>query len=112
VTDAHYTILQSALALDGVRVSVRTSGAIAEVLGPLEVRRGDEWMTLGAEHGSHVHVKAADVAGLRFSAPPDGNAALELVDATGARVVRIGFARARRDEALRLFGHLEQRNDG
>lgn len=110
MTDDVFNLLRDALALDGTRCSVRTDGAIAEVLGPLELRRGDAWLTLGADGGSHVHVRSADVAALRFTAPPDGNAALEVVNAAGARLCRIGFARADRERAVRLFGHLGARD--
>ncbi|HZS41337.1 MAG TPA: hypothetical protein VFF06_31120 [Polyangia bacterium] len=108
MTDELFNVLRDALATDGTRVSVRTDGAIAEVLGPLEIRRGDEWLTLGADGGSHVHVKTAAIAALRFSAPPDGNAALEVVNADGARLCRVGFARADRERAIERFGHLGQ----
>jgi hypothetical protein len=116
MTDATLQLLETALRLDGCRVSVRAEGAIAEIVGPLELRRGAEWLTLGAESGSHVHLKTAGIAALRFAAPPDGNTALEVLSPSGERLCRISFARtnpskehdgARRDELRRLFGHLE-----
>lgn len=116
MSDETFALLAAALALDGARVSVRAPGAIAEVYGPLALERGVEWLTLGAEGGSHVHLKLGDVAQLRFSAPPDANAALEVVSPDGARLCRVAFARtnrekpeldaARLDDVCRRFGHL------
>jgi hypothetical protein len=110
-------LLETALASEGARVTVRVPGAIAEVPGPLALRRGGEWLTLGDEGGAHVHLRASDVHALRFSAPADGNAALEVLDGEGHRLCRIAFSRtnrarperfdsARLAEAVRRFGHL------
>jgi hypothetical protein len=116
VTDEVFQTLRDALALDGSRVSVRAPGAIAEVYGPLDARRGAEWLTLGTEGGSHVHLKLSEVAALGFSAPADANAALEVLARDGARLCRVSFARTNRSktehdaarlaEVCRRFGHL------
>lgn len=85
--------LRAALAEADVRLSVRTPSAICELPGPLPLRAGDEWLTAGVEGQPHVHLRTADLAALVFAAPDDGNAALELQDAAGARVLRLTFAR-------------------
>ena len=64
-----------------------------------------------------MHVRAKDADALRFGAPPDANAHLELLNAAGAVLLRIAFRRtnaAKSDkfDAARLravkdrFGHL------
>ena len=70
---------------------VRSAAAIAEVRGPLALRRGAEWLTLGEEGGSHVHLKLDAVRGLRFGSPRDANAALEVLGPDGASLCRISF---------------------
>ena len=85
--------LRAALAEADARVVVRTPSAICELQGPLPLRAGDEWLTVGQEGQPHLHLRAADLRDLRFAAPDDGNVALEVVDGSGARVVRIAFAR-------------------
>jgi hypothetical protein len=84
--------LEAAIGESDARVIVRTPSAIAELPGPLPLRAG-EWLTLGREGQPHLHVRAADAAALRFSAPGDGNVALELVDGTGERILRVAFVR-------------------
>ena len=83
--------LETAATLAQTSVIVRSAGAIAEVRGPLVLRRGNEWLTLGEEGGSHVHLKLDAVCGLRFASPRDGNAALEVMGADGASLCRISF---------------------
>jgi hypothetical protein len=87
--------LAQAVAEPDARVIVRTGSAIAELPGPLPLRVPDdgEWWTIGTEGQPHLHLRAADVAALRFCAPDDGNVALEVVDAAGARLLRVAFAR-------------------
>jgi hypothetical protein len=79
------------------RVIVRNPSAIAELVGPLEVRAGSEWITLGAEGQPHVHLRIADVTKLRLDAPSDGNVAIEIIGAEGGRIARIAFARTNPD---------------
>jgi hypothetical protein len=107
-------VLRAALAEPDARVIVRTPSAICELVGPLPLRAGDEWLTVGQEGQSHIHLRLVDLAALVFSAPDDGNVALEVVDAAGLRVVRISFARtnlakpncdrARREAVIARFG--------
>jgi hypothetical protein len=66
---------------------------IAELVGPLPLKRGDEWLTIGVEGQPHIHLRTADLAELRWSAPDDGNLALEALDALGTRLVRVAFSR-------------------
>jgi hypothetical protein len=86
-------LLRAALAEADVRLIVRTPSAICELQGPLPLRAGDEWLTAGVEGQPHVHLRTADLAALVFAAPDDGNVALELRDAAGARILRLTFAR-------------------
>jgi hypothetical protein len=104
--------LEQAIGDPDARVIVRTASAIAELPGPLPLRAG-EWITLGTEGQPHLHVRAADAAALHLQAPDDGNVALELVDAGGARILRVAFVRtnpqkpecdhARRDALIARF---------
>jgi hypothetical protein len=86
--------LEAALAMGDTMVIVRAAGAIAEVAGgPL--RRGAEWLTLGDEGAgaSHVHVKLADAAALRYREAEGRNAALDLVGPDGAVILSLTFRR-------------------
>ena len=85
--------LQAAVGEPDARIIVRTASAIAELVGPLPLRAGDEWLTIGVEGQPHIHVRTADVAALAFAAPDDGNVAIEAHDAAGARIVRVAFSR-------------------
>ena len=85
--------LRAVLGEPDARIVVRTPSAICELVGPLPLRTGDEWLTVGQEGQPHIHLRALDVHALRFAAPDDGNVAVEVVDAAGARVVRVAFAR-------------------
>ena len=85
--------LRAALAEPDARIVVRTPSAICELQGPLPLRAGDEWLTAGHEGQPHIHLRAVDLAALKFAAPDDGNVAVEVVDAAGARVVRVAFGR-------------------
>ncbi len=84
-------LLEAALALAEISVIVRSAGAIAEVRGPLTVRQGAEWVTLGEEGGSHVHLKIQNVRALHYRESDDSNAALELLGAGDELLCRISF---------------------
>lgn len=112
--------LGAALSLEGTAVIVRAPGAIAEITGPLALRAGEQWLTLGQEGSSHLHLRTADVAGLRFTAAPDANAALEVLGTDGAMLCRVSFRRTNAQKAERYdapfaatvserFGHLRGR---
>jgi putative heme iron utilization protein len=109
-------ILDEALGLGDVIVVVRGPGSIAEVMGDLGLRRSGEWLMLGQEGGSHVHLKAADLASARFVHLEGRNAALKFLDGSGAEMVQVSFrgtnpGRAERYDAARVeavrarFGH-------
>jgi len=85
--------LQAAVGEPDARIVVRTASAIAELVGPLPLRTGDEWLTVGVEGQPHIHLRTADLAALTFAAPSDGNVAIEVADAAGARIVRVAFSR-------------------
>lgn len=90
--------LGEALELGDTLVIVRGNGAIAEVEGgPL--RRGEEWLTLGQEPGSHVHIKVAEVQALRYREVPGRNAALDLVGPGGHVIASISFRKTNPDRA-------------
>jgi hypothetical protein len=100
-------------------IVVRSASAIVELMGPLPMRLGSEWLTIGEEGKSHVHVRAKDAASLRFGAPDGGNAHLELLAAGGEVILRVAFRAtnpekvdkfdaARRQELKSRFGHLER----
>lgn len=83
--------LEAALAFVETSVIVRSVGAIAEVHGLRTVRQGAEWVTLGEEGGTHVHLKIQDGCRLRYKQPGEGNAALELLGAEGDLLCRVSF---------------------
>jgi hypothetical protein len=91
--------LQAAVGEPDARIVVRTASAIAELIGPLPLRAGEEWLTIGVEGQPHIHLRTADLAALFFAAPDDANVALEAVDAAGARIVRVAFARTNPQKA-------------
>jgi hypothetical protein len=83
--------LEAALAFADTSVIVRSAGAIAEVHGLLTVRQGAEWITLGEEGSTHVHLKIQDGCRLRYAQPDEGNAALELLGPEGDVLCRVSF---------------------
>ncbi len=112
-------VLEQAFSLGDIIVIVRANGAIAEVMGDLRLRRGEEWLTLGQEGASHVHVKAAEVQAVRFAHAQGRNAALQILGADGDILVQVSFRgtnperaeafRPERLEAVRAqFGHLAE----
>jgi hypothetical protein len=83
--------LEAALAFMETSVIVRSTGAIAEVHGLLTVRQGAEWVTLGEEGGTHVHLKIQEGCRLRYTQPDEGNAVLELLGVEGDVLCRVSF---------------------
>lgn len=83
--------LEEAVGFMETSLIVRTPAAIVEMKGPLKVRQGQEWLTLGEDSGSHVHLKTEAVDRIRYTHPPDANAALEVRSADGDVVCRISF---------------------
>lgn len=83
--------LEAALAFMETSVIVRSAGAIAEVHGLLTVRQGAEWVTLGEEGSTHVHLKLQEGCRLRYTQPDEGNAALELLGPDGEVLCRVSF---------------------
>ena len=83
--------LEAALAFGETSVIVRSTGAIAEVHGLLTLRQGAEWVTLGEEGGTHVHLKIQEGCRLRYTQPDEGNAALELLGPDEDLLCRVSF---------------------
>ncbi len=83
--------LEEAMGSEASSLIVRTPAAIVEMKGPLKVQQGQEWLTLGEDNGSHVHLKTEAVGMIRYIHPPDANAALEVRNADGDLVCRISF---------------------
>ncbi|NOU09921.1 MAG: hypothetical protein HOO98_07885 [Nitrospira sp.] len=117
--DQIMAVLETSLAFD-TSVIVRSAGAIAEIHGFLTVRREAEWITLGDEGSSHVHLNIQDGSRLHYTQPDAGNAALELRGPDGALLCRVSFrhtnqARAEQYDAERAarvrarFGWLAER---
>jgi len=115
-------ILEFALSLPETSLILRNAGAIAEIRGPLPVRRGAAWLTLGDEGGTHVHLKAADIRRCVFSDPPDANAALTVLGPGDGPLCKISFrgtnplratadGRARAIAVKEHFGHLQAADD-
>jgi hypothetical protein len=89
--DEILTALETALAYGETSVIVRSAGAIAEVHDLLTVRQGAEWVTLGEEGQTHVHLKVEAGCRLRYRQQEEGNAALELVGFNGDVRCRVTF---------------------
>lgn len=85
--------LEAALAFPDTAIIVRGASVITEIAGPLSVRRSTDWLTLGEDSGSHLHVRGSDVARCRFVAAPTANAMLEVLDAAGALLCKVSFRR-------------------
>jgi hypothetical protein len=113
-----WATLEAALLIAETNIVVRSSSAIVELMGPLPMRAGSEWLTIGEEGRNHVHVRMKDATSLRFGAPQNANAHLELLAAGGEVILRVAFRAtnpdkidkfqpARRDELRSRFGHLE-----
>ena len=83
--------LEAALAYGDTSVIVRSSGAIAEVHGLLTLRQGTEWVTLGEEGKTHVHLKIDEGSRLLYRQQDEANTALELVGADGDLLCRVSF---------------------
>lgn len=83
--------LEAALMCGETSLIVRSCGAIAEVRGLLTLRQGAEWITLGEEGRTHVHLKIEEGCRLRFQNQDEGNAALELLGAGGDLICRVSF---------------------
>ncbi|MCI0340325.1 MAG: hemin-degrading factor [Planctomycetales bacterium] len=86
-------ILESALALGDVRAIVRSEGATAEIVGRFSLRRGEVWLTVGEESGSHAHVRTADVRSLAYVRSEGRNAGLEVRGPEGRVLLKLSFAR-------------------
>jgi hypothetical protein len=110
--------LEAALKTDDTNIVVRSASAIVELMGPLPMRLGSEWLTIGEEGKNHVHVRLKDAASLRFGAPANANAHLQLLATGGEVILRIAFRGtnpektekfqpARLGELRSRFGHLE-----
>lgn len=83
--------LEAALAVAETSVIVRSVSAIAEVHNLRKLQQGAEWVTLGEEGGTHVHLKIQDGCRLHYTQPAEGNAALELLGAEGEVFCRVSF---------------------
>lgn len=116
------TALQEALAFSDTSIIVRTEGAVAEIRGPLTLRRGPEWLTLGQDDSSHVHVKTGHIQEVRFRDPSDSGAVLEVLGKGGRLLCKVCFRRTNparpnaydleRVEHLRArFLHLSEREE-
>ncbi|MGQ0554498.1 MAG: hypothetical protein ACT4PN_00940 [Nitrospiraceae bacterium] len=89
--DEILSALEAALAYGETSVIVRSAGAIAEVHGLLTLRQGTEWVTLGEEGTTHVHLKIEEGSNLIYRHEDKANAALELVGPDGALFCRVTF---------------------
>lgn len=84
-------LLQRAAEVSNTNLIVRSQFAIAEVRGPLALHCTGEWLRLGVEGESHIHLKLAAVKGLQFQCPPDANAGVRVCGEDGELLCRIVF---------------------
>jgi hypothetical protein len=119
--DGVVAALEEALAFGDTILIVRSKAATAEVVGGGPVRRSQEWLTLGDEGAgaSHVHLRIAEIRGLRFRESPDRNVALDILGPDAGAILSISFrrtnpVRVETFEAERLaavksrFGHIAE----
>ena len=110
--------LEAALAFPHTAMIIRGSGIIAEIRGPLALRRGSDWLTIGEDGGTHVHLRAADIARCRLAVAESANIQLEVLDPAGAALCKVSFRNTNRTKAERFdaehsarvqarFGHLQ-----
>jgi hypothetical protein len=97
-------ILEAALTMPDTNVVVRNTSAIVELHGPLPLRRGGEWFTLGEEGRDHLHVKMSEAASLRFDAPGNANAHLDLLASGDDVILRIAFRKTNPEKASKFEG--------
>jgi hypothetical protein len=83
--------LEAALAFSNTALIIRVPALIAEIRGPLAVRRGTDWLTIGEDQGTHVHLRAADVARARLVQSDAANLQLELQDGAGSILCKVSF---------------------
>ncbi len=86
--------LSEAVTLGETILIVRSEGAIAEVVGVHRYSLSDSWITIGQEKGSHIHVKSADVAAIRFVNTYNGkpaNGGLEVLGHDDRVLLKIAF---------------------
>jgi hypothetical protein len=109
--------LEAALAFAHTAMIIRGPAVIAEIRGPLAVRRGSDWLTIGEDGGTHVHLRAADIARCRLAVALNANMQLEVLDNSGATLCKISFRHTNRSKEDRFdaehtacvqarFGHL------
>ncbi len=96
--------LETALTMPDINVVVRSASTIVELLGPLPLRRGDEWLTLGEEGRDHVHVKVSEAASLCFDAPGNANAHLDVLASGDDVILRIAFRKTNPEKASKFEG--------
>lgn len=83
--------MEAALAYGETSVIVRSCSAIAEVHGLVTLRQGAEWVTLGEEGQTHVHLKIEEGCRLRCRQQDEANTALELAGPGGELLCRVTF---------------------
>jgi hypothetical protein len=109
--------LEAALAFSHTAMIIRGPATIAEIRGPLAVRRGSDWLTIGEDGGTHVHLRAADIARCRLAVADNANIQLEVLDSAGATLCKVSFRNTNRSKENRFdaehaarvqarFGHL------
>lgn len=109
--------LEAALAFPDTAMIIRGPATIAEIRGPLALRRGSDWLTIGEDGGTHVHLRAADIARCRLAIADSANLQLEVLDAKGVTVCKVSFRNTNRSKEGRFdaehsarvqarFGHL------
>lgn len=90
------SVISDAVSLGETILIVRNGDAIAEVMGRHHYSLLDGWITIGQEKGSHIHVKQADIAGLRFTSTHNekpANCGLEILGSDDRVLLKISFRR-------------------
>jgi hypothetical protein len=83
--------VEAALAFPNTALIIRGPAVIAEIRGPLALRRGSDWLTIGEDQGTHVHLRAADIVRCRLVQAQAANLQLELQDAASTTLCKVSF---------------------
>ena len=96
------TELAAALEFPHTALIIRGPAIIAEIRGPLALRRGSDWLTIGEDGGTHVHLRAADIARCRLAVADNANIQLEVLDGAAATLCKVSFRHTNRTKADRF----------
>lgn len=110
-------VIERAAAVSNTNLIVRSEYAIVEVRGPLQLHCTGQWLRLGVEGQSHLHLKLGAIEALQFVSPADANSALRILGVQDSLLCRIVFRHTnprgqpfeptRREQVQQMFSDLQ-----